>query len=609
MATFETSRPFRNVAIAILAAVTPFAASEAARPPRADVERLRYDVAYLAADALEGRDAGSPGGALAADFIASRFRALGLQEAGDNGTYFQPFTFIAGVRPGPGCALSVALPDGARTARPDGDFQPLAFSSSGSATGEVVFAGFGIRAKDLAYDDYAGLDVKGKVVLVLRFSPDGDSPDSKFQPYMALRRKAAEARDAGAAALLVATGPVGAKETAPVKISFDASFADSGLPVLGISTELAESLFAGQGFTLAELQARIDERKEPASRPLGVEATLTADVVQERATAANVLALLPGSDPAVGHEVVVVGAHYDHLGWGGPGRNSLAPDVRAIHNGADDNASGTAGLLEIARLLAARPPARAVLFAAFSGEERGLLGSSHLVQHLPVPREWLVGMLNLDMIGRPKKGPGLTLGGFGTAKEWPELVGRLNANRRLKIATNKGGFGASDHSSFYAADVPVLFFFTGAHEDYHRPSDDTGKIAFPAMATVVQFAADTTRTIADLPERPTFQKVADEGVGERRGFKVRTGVIPEYGWEGQGVMLSGVRGGSPADKAGIQAGDVIVRFGARDTRNIYDYMYALGDHKPGEEVVVTVKRGKETVELKVTLEAGGGGPR
>jgi len=250
-----------------------------------------------------------------------------------------------------------------------------------------------------------------------------------------------------------------------------------------------------------------------------------------------------------------------------------------------------------------------VLFAAFSGEERGLLGSSHLVQHLPVPREWLVGMLNLDMIGRPKQGRGLTLGGFGTAKEWPALVEKLNADHHLKIATNKGGFGASDHSSFYAADVPVLFFFTGAHEDYHRPSDDTAKIAFPAMATVVQFAADSTRMIADLPERPTFQKVADEGAGERRGFKVRTGVIPEYGWEGQGVMLSGVRGGSPADKAGIKAGDVIVRFGARDTRNIYDYMYALGDHKPGEEVVVTVKRGKETVEVKVTLEAGGGGPR
>ena len=609
MTMIRTAQCFRHVAIALLAAVSPFATTEAARPPRADVERLRYDVAYLAADALEGRDSGSLGGRLAAEFIAARFRSLGLQGAGDDGTYFQPFSFIAGVRPGPGCALSLALPGGARAARPDDDFQPLAFSSSGSASGEVVFAGYGIRAKDLTYDDYAGLDVKGKVVLVLRFSPDSDSPDSKFQPYMALRRKAAEARDAGAAALLVATGPVGAKETAPVKISFDASFADSGLPVLGISTALAESLFAGQGFTLAELQARIDERKEPASRPLGVEATLTADVVQERATAANVLALLPGSDPALGHEVVVVGAHYDHLGWGGPGRNSLAPDVRAIHNGADDNASGTAGLLEIARQLTAKPAARAVLFAAFSGEERGLLGSSHLVQHLPVPREWLVGMLNLDMIGRPKKGPGLTLGGFGTAKEWPELVEKLNADHHLKIATNKGGFGASDHSSFYAADVPVLFFFTGAHEDYHKPSDDTGKIAFPAMAAVVQFAADTTRTIADLPERPTFQKVADEGVGERRGFKVRTGVIPEFGWEGHGVMLSGVRGGSPADKAGIKAGDVIVRFGARDTRNIYDYMYALGDHKPGEEVVVTLKRGEETVELKVTLEAGGGGPK
>ncbi len=609
MATENPFRRLRRLIPAALAVATFAGATPAAVPPRAAVNRLRYDVGYLAADALEGRDSGSPGARLAADFIAARFRALGLEPAGDGGTFFQPFTFIAGVRPGPGCALALALPTGARSARPDADFQPLAFSSSGSAAGEVVFAGYGIRAKDLAYDDYAGLDVKGKIVLVLRFSPDGDSPDSKFQPYMALRRKAAEARDAGAAALLVATGPVGGKETAPVKISVDASFADSGLPVLGVSTELAEAMFTAQGFTLAELQARVNERKEPASRPLGVQATLTADVVQERATAQNVLALLPAGDPARGHEVVVVGAHYDHLGWGGPGRNSLAPDVKAIHNGADDNASGTAGLLEIARQLAAQPPARNVLFAAFAGEEEGLLGSAHLVQHLPVPREWLVAMLNLDMVGRPKKGPALTLGGFGTAKEWPDLVARLNAGKRLRIATNKGGFGASDHSSFYAADVPVLFFFTGAHEDYHKPSDDTERIEFRGMASVVSFAADAARTIADLPERPTFQKVADEGAGERRGFKVRTGVIPEYGWEGAGVKLSGVRGGSPADKAGILAGDIIVRFGERDTRNIYDYMYALGDYKPGDEVVVTVTRGTETRQLKVTLEAGGGGPK
>jgi aminopeptidase YwaD len=571
--------------------------------------RLSYDVHFLASGALEGRFSGSEGAKVAAGFIADRFRDLGLRPAGENGGYFQHFSFIARVHPGPGNALAFTLPGGTRTAKVEKDFRPLSFSSSGSASGEVVFAGYGIHAPDLGYDDYAGLEVKGKVVLVMRFSPDGDDPASKFQPHMALRRKASEARAQGAVALLVATGPVGATETVPVKISFDASFADSGLPVLGISTPLAEALFAGHGFTLAELQQRMNERKEPASRPLGVNAVLTTDVVQERADAVNVVALLPGSDPGLSGEAVVVGAHYDHLGYGGEGSGSLAPDVHAVHPGADDNASGTAGMLEIARRMAAARPERTLVFVAFSGEEEGLLGSSHFVQNPPLPKENIVAMVNLDMVGRPKPGPALTIGGYGTAAQWPSLVENLNKNHHLKLSTNKGGFGASDHSSFYAADIPVLFFFTGAHEDYHKPSDTADRLDYRRMTEVVGFAADLTLQAADLAQRPTFQKVADEGTGERRSFKVRTGVIPEFGYEGSGVKLSGVRGGSAADKAGLKAGDIVVRFGPREIRNIYDYMYALGDHKAGETVVLKVLRGKETLDLSVTLEAGGAGGR
>jgi hypothetical protein len=308
-------------------------------------------------------------------------------------------------------------------------------------------------------------------------------------------------------------------------------------------------------------------------------------------------------------EAVVVGAHYDHLGYGGEGSGSLAPDAHAVHPGADDNASGTAGMLEIARQMVAAKPARTVVFAAFSGEEEGLLGSSHFIQHPSLPKDAIVAMINLDMVGRPKAGPALTVGGYGTAAQWPGLVEKLNANHHLKLSTNKGGFGASDHSSFYAADIPVLFLFTGAHEDYHRPSDTADRINYPGMVEVVGFGADLTLRVADLPQRPTFQKVADEGAGERRGFKVRTGAIPEYGFEGPGVKLSGARGGSPADKAGLRAGDIVLRFGDRDIRNIYDYMYALGDHKAGETVVLKVQRGKQMLELPVTLEAGGAGGR
>ena len=578
------------------------------RPEPEAVARLRYDVHYLAAPSLEGRRVGSPGAALAAAFIADRFASLGLQPVtGDS--LFQEFHFIDGVRPGDGNTLAFQHPGGEPLPVERASFQPLAFSAKGEASGEVVFAGYGIRARDLEYDDYAGLEVAGKVVLVLRFSPEGDDPGSRFQPYMALRRKASDAREAGAAALLVATGPLGATDTAPVRLSFDASFADAGLPVVGISTELATALFTGQGFSLLELQERIHQRKEPASRPLGIVASVVTDLVQERAVCRNVIGLLPGSDPGLAGEFLVLGAHYDHLGYGGESSGSLVPDERVIHPGADDNASGVAALLDIARRLAHIRPARSVIFAAFSGEERGLLGSAHMVQHLPVPRDQVVAMFNLDMVGRPGEVPALNIGGFGTALEWPDLTAAVNEGHGLRLSTSRGGFGASDHSSFYSAEIPVLFFFTGAHEDYHRPTDLPDRLAYPAMARVTAFVAEIAGEVADRSIRPTYQRVADEGAGERRGLRVRTGAIPEFGWEGHGFRISGVRGGSPADRAGLQGGDVILSFGGRETRNIYDYMYALGDHQPGEIVSVTVQRGENLLTLQVTLEAGGGGGR
>lgn len=577
-------------------------------PEPAAIERLRFDVHSLSSTTMEGRRVGSAGAARAADFIARRFADLGLQPVTTD-DFFQEFTFINAVRPGPGNRLAFRFSDSEVEVAETDDFQPLAFSATGEVSGEVVFAGYGIRSDTLEYNDYAGLDVTGKVVLVLRFSPDGDDPQSRFQPYMALRRKASEARAAGAVALLVAPGPVGARDTSPVRLSFDASFSDAGLPVVGLSTALAASLFRDHGFHLNELQERINQRQEPASRPLGVTVSLRTDLVQEHASCHNVIAILPGSSPELAGEKVVVGAHYDHLGFGGEGSGSLVPDKHAVHPGADDNASGIAAMLEIARRLARRPAERTVVFAAFSGEERGLLGSSHMVQNLPFPQGQLVAMVNLDMVGRPPEGPGLNIGGYGTAKEWPVILDEINRRYGFRLSTSRGGFGASDHSSFYAADIPVLFFFTGAHEDYHRPSDHPHRLDYPGMEVVTSFAADAVRAVADQPSSPSFVRVADEGTGERRGLRVRTGVIPEFGWEGAGFRISGVRGGSPADRAGLRAGDVIVGFGDREIRNIYDFMYALGDHRPGETVPVAVEREGRTFTVEVTLEAGGGGGR
>lgn len=596
----------RFVSVVLLATLFCTAVSSSHQVGLDTADRLRYDVHYLASPALEGRRVGSLGARLAADLIARRFSELGLQPVGG---FLHEFSFIDTIQPGPDNQMALTFPDREKEWAAADQFEPLSFSSAGEASGEVVFAGYGIRAAESAYDDYAGLDVTGKVVLALRYSPDGDDPDSPFQPFMALRRKASEARAAGAAALLVATGPVGARETSPVKLSFDASFSDAGLPVFGISTDLAVALFHGQGFTLAELQERINLRREPASRPLGVNASLRSDVAQQRAVCNNVIAKVPGIHPELAGEIIVVGAHYDHLGFGGEGSGSLVPDLEVIHPGADDNASGVAALLEIARDLAGRPPSRTVVLAAFSGEERGLLGSAYMVQNLPFPREQVVAMVNLDMVGRPPEGEHLNIGGVGTAEEWPRVLEQVGSRHHLRLATSRGGFGASDHSSFYSVGIPVLFFFTGAHEDYHRPSDLPDRIDYPGLERVTSFVLETIRSVADLPTRPTFARVDDEGPGERRGLRVRTGVIPEFGWEGEGFKISGVRGGSPADRAGLQAGDIIMQLGQRETRNIYDYMYALGDHQPGETVPMTILRGERSLTLEVTLESGSGGGR
>lgn len=567
-------------------------------------EQLRRDVFFLASSGLEGRRAGTLGADIAAGYVAERFRKLGLQPAGDNGTFFQEFSFVAGVKAGRSNYLKVHGNPTLDVQAPE--LEPLPFSASGTAEGELVFVGYGIPAAEAGYDDYQGLEVRDKVVLILRFSPAGDDPSSPFAAYLPLRRKVSEAVARGAVAVLIATGPASKESGAPVKVSFDHALGDAGVPVLAVSTAVAEALFAGQGFSLRELQERMDARREPASRPLGLRATVHAEVQQERATTRNVLGLLPGTDPQLRQQLVVVGAHYDHLGWGGPGSNSLAPEVRAVHNGADDNASGVAAMLRIAERLAAQPPKRSVLFVAFSAEELGLLGSSYLVQHLPWPKEQVVAMLNLDMVGRAKGGGALTLGGYGTAKEWPELVQAVNHKHRLPLTTSAGGFGASDHASFYAAGIPVLFFFTGAHQDYHRPSDDAEELNYQGLAKVAAFAADLARAVAELPGRPTYQKVAAEE-GPTRRFKVRTGLVPEYAFEGVGVKVAGVRGGSAAEKAGLQAGDVVIKVGSRIIRNIYDYMYALGDHQPGETATFTVQRGEHVLELAVTFEQGGGG--
>lgn len=569
--------------------------------------RVQADVAFLASDDLKGRRAGTPEADRAADWLVTQFKRIGLSPAGANGAWLQPFDFIDGVDLGPKNRLETGAAAAKKVWAAGTDFRPLAFSAPGAAEGEVVFAGYGIVSKDLGYDDYAGLDVKNKVVLVLRYSPDGDDEKSSFSPFAALRFKAAVAREKGAKAMLVAAGPL-TKDVPDdlIALRTDAAFSDAGIVAMSVRRPVAEALLAGSSRTLEAAQKAIDEAKKPASfAAAGSAVALNVDVTPRRARTANVIGLLKGADPAKSAEIVIVGAHYDHLGLGGTTSLAAASGPQ-IHHGADDNASGVAALLEMARDLSAKRATlpRSVLFIAFAAEELGTLGSLQFTKNPTIPWDSIVAMFNMDMVGR-LRGDKLDVQGVGTSPAWKGLVESSNAEAKLKLALLEGGFGPSDHSPFYAAKKPVLFTFTGAHADYHKPSDTADRIDSEGIVRVVKFVEPVVLAVATAPERIAFSEVKGgtaPSAGGSRSFRVWVGGIPDFSEEGQGVKLSGVTSGSPAEKAGLLAGDTIVKFGDKDLRNLYDYTYALQGRKPGEKVNIVVKRIEDGKTVEKTFE-------
>jgi aminopeptidase YwaD len=597
--------PRARLAFAVLALARPLAAET---PQAASVDRVSADVARLSAADWQGRRAGTEGADQAAEWIAQRMKAVGLQPGAPDETFFQAFSFIDGMVLGPGSSLAVSGL-GPRRDMAATDFRPLAFSAPGTADDEVVFAGYGISAKDLAYDDYEGLDVRDKIALVLRYSPEGDVPQSRWAPFMALRYKAQTARDQGARAIIVVTGPNTAHaQDELVPLRADAALTDAGIPAFSARRHVGEELLKRAGDSLEAVQKRIDDTKKPASKVLaGVRAELVADVAPKRSSTRNVVGLLPGR----GAEAVLVGAHYDHLGLGSFGSLDASPEGK-VHHGADDNASGVAGLLELARRFAAAGPLeRSLVFVAFGAEELGTLGSSHFVKNPAPGLDRIVAMANLDMVGRLRE-DGLDVHGTGTSPSWRTLVEEANRRPGLKLRIHEGGYGPSDHAPFYAAGLPVFFVFTGAHEDYHRPTDTADRVNAVGLVKIVDLMEGVLRATADAPRRLAFTRVPadkEEQQTGSRGFRVWVGGIPDYSQQDPGVRFSGVSPGSPAEKAGLRGGDVLVKFGEKEIRNIYDYTYALGERKPGDLVALVVKREGKEVPLEVTLGSRPGGSR
>ena len=594
------AKRFLQICVLLLVFTVAFAQSETG-PSAA---KLQQHVSYLASDALDGRRTGTAGANDAARYIAGEFARLGLRPATSGpatrrgsqvmARYLQSFPYVSGVELGKGNQFAI----GPTRLTLSEEWTPLGFSTNANVTGSLVFVGFGIKASELNYDDYAGLPVSGNIAVALPGTPDGDNPHGKFFRYVDVQWKAIAARDAGAKALVVISGATNFKDERLARLQYDNMAGNVGLPIIVLSQQALAKL--GAELSFADLQRLAAGKQQSTVQPLAGPYTLTTDVVRKEVPAYNVVGVLEGSDPVAKREVIVIGAHYDHLGRGGSG--SLAERSGEIHHGADDNASGTAGMLELARLFASqRPrPKRTIVFIGFGGEEEGLLGSNYYVNHPFSPLTNTVAMINMDMIGRMKDRK-LVIGGVGTAKEWRDIIakGTADANRSFSLTLNEDGFGPSDHSSFYGKQVPVLFFWTGTHTDYHKPSDTFDKINYTDEARILNLVAYIVRDVDSTEKRLTYTTAKTEATPRTGGFRVYLGTIPNYAESDDGLLIDGVREDSPAAKAGLKAGDRIIKIGTRDIKNVYDYTYALGEMKAGEEYVVEIIRGTDRLSLKI----------
>jgi hypothetical protein len=579
--------------------------------PVSPADALTSHVRYLASDELTGRGVDTPGIKLARDYIAREFAKYGLVPAGDDGTYFQSFDVTTGMEIKQPTTL--ALDNGPPLALKQ-DWVPLALSQSGKAEGEVVFAGYGITAKDYGYDDYAGIEAKGKIVVVLRYEPpprDDKSPFQKpprYSTYAALRTKANNARDHGAAGLILVdlNRTVEASEQL---ISIRSGFSRDRKSVIAVQVkhQIVERWLHGGGLSLAELKEKIDRDGKPASTPIpGLKASMRVALEPLRQRAENVVGLIPGSDVKLKAENVVLGAHYDHLGFGYFG--TLTPtSAGQIHHGADDNASGTAALLASAERMArsSAKPARTVIFVAFSGEELGLFGSRHFVDHPPLPLSATKAMLNLDMVGRLRDNR-LTVFGTRSAKDLSGIV--TEEARRLGLEVRESdGVGRSDHTSFYNKKIPSLHFFTGSHPDYHQPTDTADKVNGEGMAKVTELVLATTQRLANTTEPLQFvslpSRPSSNSPGEARSYGAYLGSIPDMDDRHEGVRLAGVSEGSPAALAGLREGDIIVELAGSKVQNLEDLASLLAAKKPGDEVQIIVLRTGKPVSMKATLRA------
>ena len=594
---------FRHTTAFGIGALFLLGACKSGTNPEITTDDLKESLTYLASDELEGRLPGSNGGKLAAEYVASKFELYGITPGGEDG-YFQNFDVVTKTE---APVEANILRAGDITGELGKDFTPLSYSDNATLTADVVFAGYGfaIDQDSLQWDDYGGTNVEGKWALVLLNDPEIRDPNSLFIPYSGEKSKVVTAKEKGAGGILFVAGPKVSRNDKLLSLEVDQTESNLGIPAFSISREFADKLLAKGGTTVEKLEEGLVSTMKPNSFSIDMELEGTSNVVFHKTSTENVIGVLEGSDKELKSEYVVVGAHFDHLGWGGT-EASREPDTLAIHYGADDNGSGTSGLLEIADKLAHAKLKRSVVLIAFGAEEIGTIGSKYFTNNPTVPKDKIVAMVNLDMVGRLKDTKEITVSGVGTSKEGEQLLKDIlnEKERDLVLSVEYNGFGPSDHANFYVENIPVFFFNTGAHEDYHTSRDVVEKINFEGLQRVTEYAYDLSEYLANAPNNLTFQEAGPKGKARNtRKGKVKLGIMPNFGKsEEDGLRVDGVTPNSAADRGNIKKGDVIVGIAGKEVHNIYEYMARMTNVRPGQTINVDIIRDGEKKVLIIQID-------
>ncbi|MEY3442153.1 MAG: hypothetical protein RLZZ519_434 [Bacteroidota bacterium] len=528
--------------------------------------RMKEHIVYLSSDQLEGRETGKKGEEVAAAYVVEQFKGIGLQPKGIDNGWLQPFGFMNLLKPKPDCAFSI---DG-KSMKITEDYIIFPQSGDGALSGIPVYVGFGIQAPTLEHDDYKAVDVKGRVVLIDRGTPDADDPHGKFGEYAPIDLKVETAIKMGASGIIF-VDPTNQALEAPV-VNYSRKSVRKSIPIVYLANTNARAV---TGKTI--------------SAKVGLD--------EENLTGHNVIGFMDNNRPYT----VVIGGHYDHLGFGDDG--SLHRGEPAVHNGADDNASGTALVIELARAIANEKSLHQFnyLFMTFSGEEKGLYGSNYFCKNPTIDLAKVSCMLNFDMVGRldPEKNT-LGINAVGTSPFWKEAMAGIQIDD-MKVKTAESGVGPSDHTSFYLKDLPVLHFFSGTHSDYHKPSDDENLINYDGVDKIYRYVWSLLVKMNEKGEKLAFTATKNDEEGEAPRWKVSLGVVPDYLFDGEGMRIDGVTEGKPAAKAKLLAGDIVIKMNDDEVKDMMSYMRALAKYNKGDTITVVVLRKGKAKKKKLTF--------